>query len=391
MNVWQYYARYYNFGDYGLGVGVRNIFKKYFDNNLIFKLFDVHDFKFDGKIVRKMNESADLVLVGGGGLIHGSHSKWMFNMPYGLISKIEAPIIFYGLGYNNFRGQMDLSNKIVKNIKMLQNKAISFTVRNDGTKERLEKLGLSLAEVPDPGFFVDCEYPRIDNKQYVVIQLANDMRKHRGFDENHLISSIKEVINFLIKKNYKVILAPHVRADILLCERLLDLADKDETIKMWDFFDILRDEHTLKGLSYYKHASFVIGMRGHSQIFSIGLGVPVITVSNHDKNRGLLKNLKVQELIVEVNEPKLVKRLIEMISLIEDDYAKIKEEYHTKICEMTEFTEKFLRNIRPDFDKARNIHILSRERKKKSIITKLAKKLNKFCNKCFLAMNASFR
>ncbi len=66
MNVCHVYARYYNFGDYALGIGVRNIFMKYFSSKLLFKLYDVHSLIFDENFIDQMNNSADMLLVGGG-------------------------------------------------------------------------------------------------------------------------------------------------------------------------------------------------------------------------------------------------------------------------------------------------------------------------------------
>ncbi len=42
MDVWHAYARYYNFGDHALGVGVRNIMARYFSDRLLFRTIDCH-------------------------------------------------------------------------------------------------------------------------------------------------------------------------------------------------------------------------------------------------------------------------------------------------------------------------------------------------------------
>ena len=314
MNIWHFYARYYNFGDYALGVGMRNILTRYCRDNYIFKLFDTHGFSFDIKTIDTVNASADLLLVGGGGLIHEFRGKWLFALPDILIPRLEVPVIFYGLGYNAFPGQPDISRKIITNIKRLQEKAISFSVRDDGSKERLAKVGIEVPDVPDPGFFVDTCYPRpsIDGR-YVVIQLANDMKKYRGFEDNALLRGIQKIVEFLIKRNYKVVLAPHVRVDIILFDKLMNSMRNPRGLSIWDLYDLLRDEHTLKGLAYYKYADFVITMRGHGQICPMAMGTPVITISNHEKNLGLLKKRKVSPLSVNVQDVQLVDRLLDLV------------------------------------------------------------------------------
>ena len=81
---------------------------------------------------------------------------------------------------------------------------------------------------------------------------------------------------------------------------------------MWNWFDMLREEHTIKALAYYKHADFVLGMRGHAQICPIGMGTPVVTIANHDKHVGLIGKLGIEPLLVEASDPHLGDRLVEL-------------------------------------------------------------------------------
>jgi len=46
MNAWHVYARYYNIGDYALGLGVRNVFARWFNGALVFKTHDTHTLIF---------------------------------------------------------------------------------------------------------------------------------------------------------------------------------------------------------------------------------------------------------------------------------------------------------------------------------------------------------
>ena len=308
MNAWHIYARYYNFGDCALGVGVRNVFCKYSKLNCLFKLVDTHDLEVDEKFVARLNESADLLLVGGGGLLYGPRGRrdrWMFNLPTRLVTTVRVPMIFYSLGYNVFPGQADLGPEALENIRALQEHAVSFSVRNDGSRERLATLGISALEVPDPGFFVDDEYPFPGvPRPYVLLQLANDKPDYRQFDESLLLKGVQQVVRFLIGKEYTVVLAPHTRPDVELCVKLAN-AIQHPNVRMWDLFHVLRDEHVLAGLSYYKHAAFVMAMRGHAQICPIGMTTPVISILNHAKHRGLLERLDVPSLAVEALDPAL--------------------------------------------------------------------------------------
>ncbi|GAM08928.1 polysaccharide pyruvyl transferase [Geobacter sp. OR-1] len=347
MNVWHVYARYYNFGDYALGVGVRNLFLKYYNSEILFKLKDVHSLVFDENTVDQLNSSADMLLVGGGGLIHGfAGDKWMLKIPDRLIPKIRVPLIIYGVGYNQFRGEGDIHPRIVENIRRLQEHCLSFSVRNDGSREELLKLGVDLPEVPDPGFFVDGDYarPPIEG-DFVIIQLANDMKHARGFDDESLLSHLSDICRYLLGKGYKIVLCPHVRTDDILGRQLIANMGNPEGLTSWEWFDIIRDECTLKGLSYYKHAKMVIGMRGHAQICPAGMLTPVITLGNHRKHLDLIKKQNLPDHYVEVGDPQLSDKVIMMFNDILANYQSIKDSYGNSLAHLLETSSLFIRNL----------------------------------------------
>jgi polysaccharide pyruvyl transferase WcaK-like protein len=378
MNVWHFYARYYNFGDHALAVGLRNLFLKYFSKQLIFKTFNVHQEIFDKNLVNRLNGTADLLLIGGGGLIHGSKDKWLLQIPDQLIEKIRVPIICYGLGYNVFPGEKGITKSIVRNISLLQKKAVFFSVRNDGSKEKLLQFGIDAPEVPDPGFFVDCDYnaPPV-KKPYTVIQLANDMKHNRGFNEDSLVIQITSIIKLLLEKNYSIVLAPHVRADIELADRIRKNFGNSNDIFQWDFFDFLRDEKIYRGLSFYKYADFVIAMRGHSQIFSIAMAVPVISLGSHYKNMELLEKLNVPKMYIPVNKNEFAKEIINCVSQIEKDRQEIQRKYMMVTSSLEKQAGDAIRSIVDDFQKKRREHLLWLEQSKKGLKNRLHKKIKK--------------
>lgn len=347
MNAWHVYARYYNFGDYALGIGVRNLFLKHYNAQLLFKLHDVHSLVFDDNTIEQINNSADLLLVGGGGLIHGfAGDKWMLRIPDELIQKIKIPFIVYGVGYNQFRNEGDIHASIVNNIRQLQEHCLSFSVRNDGSRDELQKLGLDLPEVPDPGFFVDGDYLRPPIKgDFVLLQLANDMKHARGFDDSVLISQLAEICRYLLGKGFKIVLCPHVRSDDSLGRQLITKMGNPEGISSWDWFDIIRDENNYKGLAYYKHAKLVIGMRGHAQICSAGMLTPVITLVNHRKHLDMITKQHLPEYYVEVNDAKLTGKVLNMIDDILMNYEKVRSSYGNKLAIMIEESSSFVRAL----------------------------------------------
>lgn len=352
MNVWHFSARYYNFGDYALALGMRNIFCKWFSDRLIFKTFDTHDFAFDRFSLRHLNDTADLLLVGGGGLIHEFGGRWLFQMPTPLVRQLRVPAIFYGLGYNAFRGQPDIGRGVIANIRALQAKAISFSVRNDGSRERLERLGISAPEVADPGFFVDGEYVRPVAEPYVVVQLAGDCKPLRGYSLEALCGGIAEFVRHALGRGLRVVLAPHVREDIALGDAVIERLGSPAGLSSWDYFAMLREGQTINGLAYYKHAEFVVAMRGHSQICPMAMGTPVITVANHEKHLGLIAKLGLSPCVVEAADPNLGPKLIEKAGWLQRERTRLLAEYRTAVDGMTQHTGQFVRELRSKYNAA---------------------------------------
>jgi polysaccharide pyruvyl transferase WcaK-like protein len=62
-------------------------------------------------------------------------------------------------------------------------------------------------------------------------------------------------------------------------------------------------------LSYYRHADFVLAMRGHGQIVPLGFGVPVVALSNHPKHLGLMRKLGLAEYCVEIDDEDLTSKV----------------------------------------------------------------------------------
>jgi polysaccharide pyruvyl transferase WcaK-like protein len=352
MNAWHFHARYYNFGDYALAVGLRNVFSRWFSEALIYKTFDTHSVVFTRPLVGSLNETADLLLVGGGGLIHEFGGQWLFHMPTGLIPDLCVPMIFYGLGYNAFRGDGGLSPAVIENIMALRAKALSFSVRNDGSRERLARFGIDAPEVADPGFFVDGDYARPLEEPYIVVQLAGDCVRSRGYAVEALVDGIACYASHALRSGLRVILAPHVRHDIALGEAVAERLGRPPGLGSWNFFEMLREEHTPRGLAFYKHARHVVAMRGHSQICPIGMGTPVITVANHDKHVGLIANLGVRSYYVEASDPNLGSKLVELEGEIERSRDSIAAEYRSAISRMIEHTAEFLSKLKRGYDRA---------------------------------------
>lgn len=343
--VYHAYAKYYNFGDHALAYGVKNVFLEYFNAQTRFKDIDIHETVFDKKTIEKINRFADILIVGGGGLIHTFGSKfWLFNLDDKNIKLLKTPVCFFGVGYNNFNSTK-LHKGAIKNIKLLKKKALSFSIRNDGSKERLDNIGLSFEEIPDPGFFVDGNHPRPKIEgDYVILQIANDAANERNTNNNTFLQNMVELCKYLIHNNYTVVLTPHCFPDIDVSNKIVQIIQSPKVFS-WNWFDIIREDNVSKGLGYYKYAAFVIAMRGHAQICPIGMGVPVITIINHPKHLGLLQKLNMMNLWVAVTDQNFMIKIKSLIKYVEKNKTKIKQKNIELVNQLMIKTKLFIETL----------------------------------------------
>lgn len=346
LKVVHAYARFFNFGDNALAYGVKNIFLKYFDSKIRFINEDVHTTIFDKQKLKEINKKADMLLVGGGGLIHTFDNEfWLFNMLNKDINALKKPMILYGVGYNNFKDK-PLHKKAIVNIKKVKNKALSFSVRNDGSKERLLEYDLNFDEVPDPGFFVDGPHlrPNIEG-EYVMLQIAYDSPENRNTDNDKFFFNMVNVCKYLVEKNYTVVLSPHCHSDVEISNMVVNEVGSEKCFS-WDWHEIMREDSVSVGLGYYKHASFVIAMRGHAQICPIGMNVPVISVINHPKHLGLLQKYKLDDMAILVNDDNFDEKIKIAITNLINNKEEIKNKYKQLMNEFNDYTENYLRKLK---------------------------------------------
>jgi polysaccharide pyruvyl transferase WcaK-like protein len=204
MRVLHAYCLNYNIGDYALGIGERNLFRKYLDIDFI-GTTNIQGRCFDEYYINEVvNKRYDLLVIGGGGIIHGSHwpNGWFWLINKKNIKKIKIPFIIYAAGVNYWENEK-IPNNAVEHLKETFEYAKYFSVRNDGSLEKIKReAGITPFEIPDPGFHVgiDTDYPKLLGKKYVIIQLANDKQDSRFLGEKNIkkfILDMKEIVNNL--------------------------------------------------------------------------------------------------------------------------------------------------------------------------------------------------
>lgn len=329
MRILHTYCLNYNIGDYALGIGVKNLLRQYLPVDLIGET-NLQGTVFNEYYIDVINRNYDLLVIGGGGIIHGAHwpNGWFWLIDKEHIRKIKIPFIVYGVGYNYFKDEQGIPVHGIEHLKETLAHAAYFSIRNDGSYERLkEQTGIDVPEIPDPGFFVhlNTTYERVEKQPYVILQLANDKPEYRfgeAAKRDAFVNDMRQLVQHITPR-YKVILAPHVLADVELSQQV---AEGMPNTVVWDFGQYAFD-HSDKAVAYYQHAAYVLAMRGHGQIVPICFNVPVVSLENHPKHRGLMEKLGLEEYNISVSDEQFVAKALLLIDKLEKNNTKLREQY----------------------------------------------------------------
>ena len=119
-----------NYGDTLLFEAVRSVFH----GVACGEAFDVYDSAslrgvVTADLISTINESADAVIVGGGGLFLGdtnpnARSGWQWNISRELLSRLEKPLIVFAVGNNRFIGQPEFADPFRDHVTLTVEKSI---------------------------------------------------------------------------------------------------------------------------------------------------------------------------------------------------------------------------------------------------------------------------
>ena len=260
-----------NAGDSALQYGLRRVLHEDWDEELEF--VSVHVTK--ALDFMETINGCDLCLIGGGGLLSPDKTPSGYMVPFkpGHLEKIKPPIVVYGVGHNLFKGQ-ELPDGC---LEPLREAAVSYSVRADGSRERLRWSDVD--DVPDPGLWIEAD--ETDERYDVVLQLAGNLLKDRVGNVEQFAEGVRRLIEGLLERGLSVIAVSHIKKDDPYVKQCAEwgaavrLADGRRDLKrIREFFGV------------YENARCVIAMRGHAQICAYGLNVPFVSIVTQDKNAG---------------------------------------------------------------------------------------------------------
>jgi polysaccharide pyruvyl transferase WcaK-like protein len=347
---------------------------------------------FDQQYVEWLNDNADLLMIGGGGFIMGQKKDTSgIALPFeiGLLQKLKIPIVVYAIGYNLFYGEkLRNARALSALIAQIRDLGGLFSVRNDGSKERLEKdLGSavmnSVWEVPDPGLFVPIEpmlHPQIrSGRRNIVLQLAGDrlasrlmkdsdgrpggggmfgaLKKRQQQPEPEGVDAVWEAIakacnRISSRHDVNFILAPHIHSDLGIAQDFILASRKIPAPRYFSGFrlevaGVLRGARRASGyFDLYRQADLVVGMRGHSMIVSVGAGTPCVGIVSHPKVEGFLQDCGLEKWSANIMDATLEDSLVEKTGMLLDDSSEWRALRATAMEKMAQKRKQFHREIK---------------------------------------------
>lgn len=351
-----------NIGNGALVSGTERVLREDFRTPVTFEpeAWDDYNFtpdkRFDRAFVERVN-AHDALLVGAVIAINGRHylrsAGMRLDLPLELWPEIRCPIVFYGISYRCWPQQRFYHlDKFRQSMSWLLNASnVLFSVRNDGTKEWMERtLGHALDnvdEIPDPALYVETKdywHPQlVPGRKNIVVALNNEDEIFRfggplrefvwrlvgdRFDEADLVKLWRFVPDWRVRRRHIVkriaaamtriaerwdanfILCPHYLDDFKMIGELFDELPPGLAHQNVVSFGLVKVPNSAYFYDLYSKADLAISMRVHSMSPSIGVGTPMIALSTQPRLDMFMRDARLDNNLLDVFDDGLTEKLI---------------------------------------------------------------------------------
>jgi polysaccharide pyruvyl transferase WcaK-like protein len=334
--IWHIGAWNRNIGDWTAGYNLHRMLEQQAlkrDLAVTFYLVDSQRSTFHDALIEQINDEADLMLLGAGGMIFNrprdqSASGWAFNIPAEKLKEIKAPIVVYGIGYNKFYFDKNKwPDYMGQHLRALQKQAKLFSVRNEGSRQMLHKVfGLDLDKIeiiPDPGmrhFDRRIDIPGLaEDRPIIGINWAGD-RPHERFSEPwkktraYFVDTLRQALIKAVKQeNAQILYIPHLQdVDIDIFDELKTGFPKGSILNLYEQLPHLYPpageimyHHVPFMTNVYRQVDLMLGMRGHACIFAFGAGTKFIPIGSHNKVVYFAKDVGVPDYSIRMIDPNI--------------------------------------------------------------------------------------
>lgn len=385
-----------NIGNGALIYGVERVLDEDFQEKPEFKRLAWDDYtfcfkSFDEKFVELIN-SYDGLIVGAAVSFNGraylKNTGFRFNLPLDLWKKIKKPVVFYGISnmvwpYQRYYNLEQLKKTMTY---ILNNNNVIFSVREDGTKEWLEKIigfkSDKIFAIPDPAIYVptkDHDHPEIvEGKKNIIISLNGEDEEYRfggrkrevfwqffsqimsettirniwkkipGWDSSKQ-TALKQLALAIEKISQdgkiNIILVPHYFDDYKMISEMIPYFSSSFPHRNIISAGMLRVDKTEYFYDLYAKADLALSMRIHSMSPSIGIGTPMIALTTQTRMTAFMENAGLADFAVNMFDPKLTDKLCELINYCLNNKKEVVNKFSSSIKKMREKTGEFNKKI----------------------------------------------
>lgn len=290
-------------------------------NNKLFQKIGYSLLNKNKKQIVDVYRNVDAIYVKGGGFIHSYGSVTDAYFIYYLTFHIRLALAFNKNVYVLPNSVGPLKNKIARDIALSTlNKCKLVTVRENISKQFLNKLGIDAKLYPDLGFFL--RPSRQDMSGYLTSKgvplngkkVVLTLRPYRfqGFENadtlfKNYINGVVNLVQHLHGKGYHTTFLAHTlgpstheddRIAIKEVMSLLDADTRNYVSYMEDFDHNCRDVERI-----YSYYDYMIGTRFHSVIFSLNVNVPSIAIAyGGNKGKGIMNVLENDDYSIDMDK-----------------------------------------------------------------------------------------
>jgi polysaccharide pyruvyl transferase WcaK-like protein len=262
----------------------------------------------------------DVVIFGGGGLFlpdqagakNTNKTFWQIDLSSADHKLIKAPFYACSVGFNWFRHSPIPERFVCASAKSFIETSRLFSVRNHGSAVALSRItGLPR----DTFYWLPCPTTLIDYvdafKELLPSSCSNSVDVARvpicavNLPADRLgqrllnyssYSFLLEGLNFLKSSGYRLVYLAHKATDLDVVASF-PAGTFDEAI---DVSSALIPEL----LNTYSTFDLVLGGRGHSLMIPVGLSIPIISLTTHDKQKFFMEDLGLSNFSIEIDEYK---------------------------------------------------------------------------------------
>ncbi len=310
---------------------------------LIIDNYHIHQ-HLDIKQVDRLNQYAGIV-IGGGGLVYPAsapsfQSGWQWNISQENLKAITVPITFFAVGYNSFRSQSPVPEKMIQHLTLCAEKSVYLGFRHLGDvsiiQEHLpDSLANKIRYQPCPTTLLKQLYPnmtRHKKEPFISLNFAYDRyeERFRGRYKSILASMAKVIKHFQTKIEF--VYYAHSPGDRQFVKHLKKIHGLNLVcLKMYT----LTPEEIVKA---YHTPYLSLGMRGHAGLIPFGAGTVPIGLVAHRKISAFFDDLQRPDLALDIHADNFSEALEVLIHESLENRVALEEELLKKQKQMWRLT-----------------------------------------------------